>query len=260
MIKRDTASLLLFWLRRAAGIFLLLCEPLLVAGLLGTWISSTALEKYGFLFFIVWGIPLAFSLLRMPRQQRRVEALRMRMNETPLFAKQPALDVSHIVLPATLTLKLSRGAFIGFALFWLAMLGIFLLFQTPYWLALHILWLIIVAWLMLGTLVISLAALAFYQRIEASSEALVVQHGWRCKRIPWQEARLFAILGLDEKDNSRPYLYELSSARTILRWTHIASGPGFALQPRDRQEYWQRLDDLSAYIRSMTGLMLRDLR
>lgn len=260
MVKRDTSSVLLFWLRRSAGIFLLFCEPALIAGLLGTWSSSTPLEKYGLLFFIGWGIPLAFSMLRVPRQSRRVESLRMRLNETPLFAKQPAFETPDLPLPTTLTLKLSRGTYIVFALFWLAMLGVILLFQTPFFLAWHVLWQAIVAWFVLGTLVIGLAALAFYQRIDVSSEALSVQHGWWRKRIPWQEARLFAVLGLDEKDNSRPYLYELSSARTILRWTHVASGPGFALQPCDRQEYWRRLDDLSAYIRSTTGLMLRDLR
>ena len=259
MVKRDTSSALRFWLGRATGIFLLFCVLALAADLLGFWSTSTPAEKLGALFFIGWCLLLSLSLLRRPRQQQRVELLRMSMDETPLFTKQPALDAPNLALPATLTLQLSRRSCTVFAAYWLIMLGILLIFQASFFQALNLLWIAIAAWLALGALVLGLIALAFYQRIEIAQNALTVQHGWRRRQIPWQEARLFAVLGLD-KNNARPYLYELSSARTILRWTHVAPGMGFALQPRDRQAYWKRLDDLGAYIRFRTNLMLRDLR
>ncbi len=260
MVKRDTSSALRFWLGRSAGILLLLWVLALVTDLALFWSSSAPGEKLGALFFIGWCLFIARFLLRRPRRQQRVESLRMRLNETPLFTKQPALDAPDLALPATLTLRISRRSCLVFAAYWLIMLAIVLIFQVPFLQALHILWIAIAAWLVLGALMLGLIVLAFYQRIEITQDALAVQHGWRRKQIPWQEARLFAVLGLEEKNNTHPHLYELSSARTILRWTHVAPGVGFALQPRDRQAYWQRLDDLSAYIRCRTNLMLRDLR
>ena len=260
MVKRDTSFLLLFWLRRSAGIFLLLWEPVLIALLFWSWTSSAASQKFTLLFLIIWCFPIAFSILRAPRQHQRVEALRMSMGEVPLFSKQPAYDVAALPVPVTLTMKLSRGTYLFFAVFWLLMLGTVLVFQTPSFLARQILWQFIAGWLMLGALVLGLCVLAFYQRIEVTSESLMVQHGWRRGRIPWTEARLFAVINLNEQELSRANAYELSSARTILRWTHAAVGAGFVLSPGDREEYKRLLEELRAFIRIKTGLMVRDLQ
>src|SRR5579875_389783 len=260
MVKRDTSFVLLYWLERSAGIVLLLCEPVLIAGLLWSWSSSTLLERFSLLFFIVWGLPLAFSMLRTPRQRLRVEALRMKMNEAPLFEKQPAYEAADLPVPVTLTIKLSRGAYLVFATFWFITLGLVLAFQTPYFLAWHVFWQVIGGWIALGALILGLSAMAFYQRIEVTENALTVQHGWRRRSIPWKEARLFAVLSLDEKDRSRANQYELSSERIILRWVHVPSGLGFALQPGNRDEYKRLLEELRVYIRVKTGLMVRDLR
>ena len=93
MVKRDTSFLLLFWLRRCAGIFLLLWALVLIALLFWSWTSSAAPQKFALLFLIVWCFPIASSILRAPRQHQRVESLRMSMEEVPLFQKQPAYDV-----------------------------------------------------------------------------------------------------------------------------------------------------------------------
>lgn len=260
MVKRNTSLVLLFWLERAIGICLLCGEPLLIVLLFWSWTSSTPLEKFTLLFFILWGFPLAFSALRVPRHQLRVEALRMRMNEVPLFEKQPAYDEAHLPVPVTLTIKLSRGACLFFAVFWLLLLGIILIFQTPYFLAAGILWWVIVAWIALGALVLGLFALTFYQRIEVTDETLMVQHGPLRRRLSWREARLFAVLSLDEKNSASANQYELSSARTILRWAHGPVGSAFVSYPHDRDEYKRLLEELRAYIRVKTGLMVRDLR
>jgi hypothetical protein len=260
MVKRDTSFVFLYWLGRSAGIVLLLCEPVLVAGLLWSWTSSTPLERFTLLFFIVWGLPLAFSMLRIPRQRLRVESLRMRMYEAPLFEKQPAYEETDLPVPVMLTLKISPGACLVFAAFWLITLGIVLAFQAPYFLAWHIFWWVIVAWIALGGLVLGLCAIAFYQRIEVTEESLMVQRGWKRRAIPWKEARLFAVIGLDEKNNSRVTQYELSSKRAILRWVHVPAGVGFVLQPGNRDEYKRLLENLRVYIRVKTGLMVRDLR
>lgn len=260
MVKRNTSFVLLFWLGRCAGIGLLCGEPLLIALLLWSWTSSTPLEKFALLFFILWGFPLAFSALRVPRYRLRVESLRMHLDEAPLFEKQPAYDEAHLPVPVTLSVRLSRGTCLFFAVFWLLMLGVVLVFQTPSFLAAGVLWWAIAVWLVLGALVLGLFALTFYQRIEITDDSLMVQHGWLRRRIPWQEARLFAVLSLDEKNRSSANQYELSSRRAILRWTHSPVGPAFVSQPRERDEYKRLLEELRAYIRVKTGLMVRDLR
>lgn len=260
MVKRDSSFLMLFWLGRSIGIFLLLCEPVLISLLLWFWPTSTPLEKFTLLFFIVWGFPLAFARLRPPRQHLRLEALRMRSDEAPLLEKQPAYDVADLPVPVTLEVKLAPGACIVFGTFWLAMLGLVLVFQVTYFLAWQILWWVVGVWIALGTLILALSALVFYQRIEVTDEALMVQHGLRRQSIAWPDARLFALISLDEKNTTRANQYELSSERSILRWTHGAVGAGFVLQPRDRNEYRRILEELRAYIRIKTGLMVRDLR
>jgi hypothetical protein len=239
---------------------LLLWALVLIALLFWSWTSSAAPQKFALLFLSVWCFPLAFFMLRVPRQHQRVESLRMSVDEVPLFQKQPAYDVTDLPVPVTLTMKLSRGTYLFFAVFWLLMLGIVIVFQTPTFLAWQILWQFIAGWLMLGALVLGLCVLAFYQRIEVTSESLMVQHGWKRGRIPWTEARLFAVINLDEQELSRANAYELSSARTILRWTHAAVGAGFSLSPGDREEYKRLLEELRAFIRIQTGLMVRDLQ
>lgn len=272
MVKRNISFLVLYWLGRSAGIFLFCCEPLLIALLLWSWTTSTPLEKVTLLFFIVWAFPLAFSMLRVPYQRLRVESLRMRMNEAPLFERQPAYDRADLSVPATLTLRLSRGTYLVFSIFWLLMLGVVLIFQTPYLLAAGILWSVIAGWIVLGALVLCAFSLGFYQRIEVTADALMVQRGWLRRRIPWNEARLFAILTLDKPTNTPSHtivkepespgarVYELSSPRAILRWVHGAAGPAFVSAPRDRDEYKRLLEELRAYIRMRTGLMVLDLR
>lgn len=272
MVKRNLSFLLRYWLGRGAGIGLFCCAPLLIALLLWSWASSTFLEKVTLLFFLVWGLLLAFSLLRVPHQRLRVESLRMRMNEAPLFEKQPAYEQADLPVPVTLTLRLAPGACLAFAIFWLLMLGVVLLFQTPYFLAAQILWWAIGGWFVLGALVLGAFAVGFYQRIEVTEHALLVQRGWLRQRIPWHEARLFAILNLDEPASSSTRsivrereqftarIYELSSPRTILRWVHTIAGPAFVSSPHDREEYRRLLEELRAYIRMRTGLMVLDLR
>lgn len=272
MVKRNLSFLLVFWLRRAVGIFLFCCEPLLIALLLWSWATSTPLEKVTLLFFIVWGFFLAFSVLRVPHQRLRVESLRMRINEAPLFEKQPAYDQADLPVPVVLTVKLSSGTCLVFSIFWLLMLGVVLVFQTPFFLAAQILWWVIAVWIVLGALVLGAFAVGFYQRIEVTEGALIVQRGWLRRRLFWNEACLFAVLDLDEparsssravvheREHLRARLYELSSPRTILRWVHGAAGPAFVSSPRDREEYRRLLEELRAYIRIKTGLMVRDLR
>lgn len=258
MVKRDT-SFVYFW--RAAGILFCLCELLLLLNVVWSWSSSILLEKVGVLFFLLWGIYLVRFTRRAPRHRQRLEMLRLHAQDTPLFSDQPMLDGErHFPVPVTLSARLSRGVYVALAIFWLLMLGLILVFQLPFFLALHILWWFLAGGLLLGVLVIGLGALACYQRIEATEDALSVQQGLLRKSIPWSEARLFAVINLDEKEPARANRYELSSTRAILRWTYTASGTGFALQPRDRQEYRKLSEALRAYIRARTGLMVRDLR
>jgi hypothetical protein len=272
MVKRNLSFLLVFWLERIAGIALLCCEPLFIALLLWSWATSTPLEKITLLFFIIWGFLLAFSCLRVPRQRLRVESLRMRMHEAPLFEKQPADDRADLPVPVVLTVKLAPGTCLVFTIFWLLMLAVVLIFQIPFFLAAQILWWVVGAWMALGALVLGAFSVGFYQRITVTEDALTVQRGWLRQRIPWGEARLFAVLSLDEparssarsvvheKEPPNARLYELSSPRTILRWIHGGAGSAFVSSPRDGAEYRRLLEELRAYIRVRTGLMVLDLR
>lgn len=259
MIKRDTSFSLFFW--RVAGIGLCLCECVIVLELLWLWSSLTLLEKFGLLFFGIWGIPLILAAWRGVRQRQHIEALRLHAQDAPLFPDQPVLEVAgNLSVPITLVLRLSRWSYLVFTCFWLGMLGVILAFQIPLLQASHLLWWFLLAWFLLGVLVMGLISLANYQRIEATSEALSVRQGLFRAHIRWQEARLFAVINFHPGASVPVTLYELSSARTILRWTQIVSGTGFALQPADRQEYRKLLEGLRVYIRARTGLMLRDLR
>lgn len=92
---------------------------------------------------------------------------------------------------------------------------------------------------------------------------------FRCTRkkvtiIPWEEARLFAIVPLnpDMRKTSSPFTaYELSSTNEVLRWStseHMVLFAGQAtLSPRERR---QQMQILLSLITAKTNLPLYDLR
>jgi len=82
--------------------------------------------------------------------------------------------------------------------------------------------------------------------------------------VPWEEARLFAIVPMSpdmRKTSGSPISYELSSTGEVLRWStskHVALFAGQATQ--SSHERRQQMQTLLSMIVAKTNLPLYDLR
>ena len=118
-----------------------------------------------------------------------------------------------------------------------------------------------------------LYTLALRQQLIATREGLICRWGYHITSIPWQQARLFAIIGQGNRD-SGPAFYELASETALIRWSsHASSRPArrtptavmFAnnsyVEPDpSAAELPQQVQCLNIIIAERTGLPLYDLR
>ncbi|MGB8344073.1 MAG: hypothetical protein WCD86_04270 [Ktedonobacteraceae bacterium] len=113
------------------------------------------------------------------------------------------------------------------------------------------------------------------QQVTATRDGLFCRLGYHFSFIPWQQARLFAVIGEKEtKKHGGVFFYELASEQTIIRWSSrpTPTGPwhmpstavgvtGLLVQADcSGQEYEQRVQTLLAIVADRTGLPLCDLR
>lgn len=113
------------------------------------------------------------------------------------------------------------------------------------------------------------------QQVTATRDGLFCRLGYHFSYIPWQQARLFAIIGEKEtKKHGRVFFYELSSEQAVIRWTSrpTLTGPwhmpstavgvaGLLVQADcSEKEYERRVQTLLAIVEARTGLSLYDLR
>jgi len=187
------------------------------------------------------------------KRMKYTEALRMNAQDAPVLKLYIEPDGEKFAVPAALTVWMSKGWYIGFSIFWLLVLGIALIVTGS---TLNIegnSWVFIIAWLLLGGIVIGFAGIVLYQRIVVTEQALVVQRGIIRHKMPWEHVRLFALISKDGR-------YELSGEHKIVRWFQNHPGFSFTTQPVEKRAYQQLADSMLMYIQHRTNLPLRDLR
>lgn len=265
MVKHDHFPGVVSWLAKIGGLLPLAICLYAVWKLFSTWLSldpvSEGLAICEVIATLGMGPLIGKALFKGEewQQLKQVESLRRNQKELALYPIQPKVDKTKDVLPIVLSTHLSPVIYLGFTAFWLAALGetLYLTGSSPDAAGSRAIF--IVTWLLLGAITIILAGTGKYQRIEATTQGLVIQRGFKRRAIPWEQARLFAAVRLMNPD-SMPAQYELSSSCTLLRWGASYPTGGVIASPRQPQEYEKRLCALLSSIRVHTGLPLLDLR
>jgi amino acid transporter len=102
------------------------------------------------------------------------------------------------------------------------------------------------------------------QQLEFTEVGLRKHAGKKVTFVPWDEARLFAIISATpavKKTSGYPTTYELSSAKEVLRWSTSEIMPSFVGQTAvASDEYRRQMQALLSVIAARTGLPLYDLR
>ena len=214
---------------------------------------------------VIWVIAPIAGELRRIITRKRLTSFRLHPEQLPLATEQPL--PSHIFKrrpsPIVLTKQLSIRGHILLLAIWLGMsvflalvailssasnplvnLSEILGLWTAYWIVLH-----------------GLLTAMFYQHIEANESGLLVQRGVIRHRIPWDQARLFAIDYMSVRGMGvTSTRYELSSSHQIIHWERENSKrplPQFTLKPTP-PEYQQEAEHLKSFIREKTDLSLRE--
>lgn len=112
------------------------------------------------------------------------------------------------------------------------------------------------------------------QQLVVTRDGLFCCDGYRTRSIPWQEARLFALVShATTKENEPLFFYELASKDTLIRWpsidkpahnTSVASVPSevtlFGRFIRSSERFPVQIQFLNIIVAERTGLQLYDLR
>ena len=122
--------------------------------------------------------------------------------------------------------------------------------------------------LLLLLLCVVLVAVMYFkgrQQLTVTENGLIIPGFRKAHSISWQEARLFAIDGIfGAKNYQHPSIFEVSSARDIVRWTWIHANNRRVLFPAkpamSTENYNQQMEAVLALIAGRTGLPLYDLR
>ncbi|MGB8344078.1 MAG: hypothetical protein WCD86_04295 [Ktedonobacteraceae bacterium] len=113
------------------------------------------------------------------------------------------------------------------------------------------------------------------QQLTATQDGLFCRKGYHFSYIPWQQARLFAVIGeMKTKKHHKVIFYELSSEKAVIRWsslptpgrawdmpsTAVGITRGLAQAACSEKEYQQQIQTLISIVTTKTGLPLYDLR
>lgn len=132
---------------------------------------------------------------------------------------------------------------------------------------------VVVVFYALGSVVVTLVFTP-RQQVTATCDGLLCRLGYHFNYIPWQQARLFAVIGEKEtKKHGKVFFYELSSEQAVIRWSSRPTPRGPWDMPStavgvtkwlvqadcSETEYEQRVQTLLAIVGTRTCLPLYDL-
>ena len=201
------------------------------------------------------------------RHWRRIEPRRLAaaQGDPALLAdEQPTPDAAALTLPVTFRLSLSKAQLVYLAAFPELVVVLYSIYG---WLIIGIpLWLSVLLWTALVSFLMAVVFVTSRQVLE------VTEVGVRLRASPvafgglvrWNEAQLFAVYNAPGVLRSGATLtYELASASSIVRWTHILRPNALGLH-RDPgmplAEHTQAMKALCQVIAARTELPLYDLR
>jgi hypothetical protein len=251
--------------------------------------GHACLDVWGFYYIVISAIAIVPSTAKKSLDQRRQQAARynMTLGVPAQTTGQPQSDA--LGLPPTFIIRLQRSWFYTCvtAIIHSLILSVIWIVVYSYWQAapqgvqqgvplaltilqngLNIAILFLAAASSFSTLVFSPR-----QQLSATSDGLIYRRGLRTRSIPWQEARLFALIGQANTREQEPlFYYELASKDTSIRWpstskrakekafVNISLAMSPLARPTSTAEIPQQVQFLNIIIAERTGLPLYDLR
>lgn len=257
---------------------------------------NTALFGIGSFFSLLWIGFLSYPILYLSRgkQWKTLEEKRQQtvlssltLGVPPQSAFRPG--ISH--LPTQLAIRLRRR----WATTWLFGIGgglyltLLVLFLYAFWsgtvsMVIHQQESLVLGLVqtMLNVVVVLTYLIAFaaelvltpHQYLIATQDGLVCRYQYHFSYIPWQQARLFAIISAGEtKQHRSVFYYELSSETVVIRWSSLPARAGketpsgtvgitgwLAQADISVWRYEQDIQTLNAMVATRTGLPFYDLR
>jgi hypothetical protein len=247
--------------------------------------------------FRVWSLILPFfvlfsfySFIQQGQYWKRFEQRRIRAvqgDRRLLAEEQPELDKAALSLPLTIQSRTSSPEnffqpIIGAVVITMIIVGVigFLAGSTSIFSPSNILSFVLGGLAILVLILVMLFAMVFLalilsrtdQRIELTELGMTIRQGGRAHSVAWDEARLFAIVGVyGLKKSLSPSVYQLASAKDILKWTYqrrrsperngLLYRPILAIKPiTSYEEYERQMQALPALVVAKMGLQLYDLR
>lgn len=201
------------------------------------------------------------EFFRLRRTEKRRRAAVSGAQWFPLASPQPYPDPEALPLPFVITIRPGWLAFLLTPVItWTAVVGVvYFGFWSYVWPntgpVIHTLVLTLALMLAISTGFL----LSLYHWIEVDVDGLTIRTLFWSKSMLWHEARLFAVdAALKAKET--PNHYELSSAKTILRWPWKRKPSRFTRLSCPFAEYEWQMKALHSVIAARTGLPLYDLR
>ncbi|MHB8598963.1 MAG: hypothetical protein ACYDER_19380 [Ktedonobacteraceae bacterium] len=244
--------------------------------------SAIVLSFLASLFIFIGCISL-ISIVTMTLQVRfwkRLEQRRqtaVRGEQTLLAAEQPTSDANALSLPTTIEQRPNWTMLLAIPgiLLILTIVFDYLLINFPQTFSPNrpvpssALFIIAAVIFFIMLLISGLLVAAMYYRVRQQitvTQDGILMFGFRkIHAIRWDEARLFAIIGLyGAKKYKNPFFFELSNANEVIRWNWIRKNTRklifFAKPTIPQADYDRQLQALNSLIAAKTGLPLYDLR
>ena len=209
------------------------------------------------------------------QERRRQEAARGAQNL--LAAEQPVPSDSALSLPITIAQRPNRVILLipGLVAVLAIVFAFSIVYVYPQSLSPHhpvplstlyaIAGVAIIAVALLGGLLFAVTYYRVRQQITVTQDGILMLGVRKVHSMRWDEARLFAIDGLNgAKKVNEPFLFELSSTNEVIRWNWLRKSTRriiFLAKPTvPRAEYERQMHALNSLIAARTGLPLYDLR
>jgi hypothetical protein len=187
-----------------------------------------------------------------------------------LAEEQPAEDISAVLPPFTIRVRMNQRGFAAFTGVLLLFMALFICADFIFVYAISLLWigvgLLIVAGCVGGVVFMNRLFPNRNQEITATAHGLMKKSGVVVEQIAWSDVRLFAIdsaFGLGKYPY--PLLFKLAGKDQVLifYWTHKYSGGLFIPMTKpvgSYEEYDRQMRMLLTIIACQTGLPLYDIR
>ena len=245
--------------------------------------SAIALPYFSFLFILLGfsSMTSIFTTTLQVRFWKRLEQRRQtatRGDQSLLAAEQPMSDANALPLPTTIEQRPNWAVLLAIPGMIIILTIVFVLViinLLPQTLPSHrpvpsfapIIIAVVTIFIMLLISGLLVAAMYFRvrQQITVTQDGILIFGFRKIHAIRWDQARLFAIIGLyGAKKYKTPFFFELSNADEVIRWNWMRKSNHriifFAKPTIPQADYDRQMQALNSLIAAKTGLPLNDLR